>query len=189
MACAMADAEGVGAYKPLSSSLMPISISIALFEPGLVSSVPLCLAEDVAGVDLAQNVFNGHSGTNHVQPLGDWSWRCGGDPSCWCGVLSKPLSSLVLANTGSGRKTMLTPIPKRPCRCDYGVTQLASSKEAAQPKGDLPHVVKGSGGSTPKKRAQSTPGSCWQDLLLRPARIAAVLVGGSTPRWHRPRSC
>ena len=44
MACAMADAEGVGAYKPLSSSLMPISISIALFEPGLVSSVPLCLA-------------------------------------------------------------------------------------------------------------------------------------------------
>ena len=25
------------------------------------------MAEDVAGVDLAQNVFNGHSGTNHVR--------------------------------------------------------------------------------------------------------------------------
>ena len=30
-------------------------------------TVGVGMAEDVAGVDLAQNVFNGHSGTNHVR--------------------------------------------------------------------------------------------------------------------------
>ena len=34
-------------------------------------TVGVGMAEDVPGVDLAQNVFNGHSGTNHARSIED----------------------------------------------------------------------------------------------------------------------